>query len=92
MKRKLEKKFDEIAEIAKKRRSKLLEEVDKASLAKTTQLDKQREGLVKIKDALLLTLDTGTTVCSQYDSVEFLVVKDYVEKALQSYIEEVRSV
>ena len=92
LKRKLEKKFHEIAEIAKKRRSELLEEVDKASLAKTTQLDIQREGLVKIKDALHLTLDTGTTVCSQYDSVKFLAVNDYIEKALQTYIEEVRSV
>ena len=55
--------FDKTAEIAKKRRSELLEEVDKASLAKTTQLDMQREGLVKIKDALQLTLDTCTTVC-----------------------------
>ena len=65
--------------------------MDKASLAKTTQLDMQREGLVKIKDALQLTLDTGTTVCSQYDSVEFLAVKDYIEKVSQSYIEEAQS-
>ena len=84
--------FDKIAEIAKKRRSELLEEVDKASLAKTTQLDMQREGLVKIKDALQLTLDTGTTVCSQYDSVELLVVKDYIEKASQSYMKEAQFV
>ena len=92
LKRKLEKKFHEITEIANKRHEESLEEVEKASLAKTTQLDMQREGLVKIKDALQLTLDTGTTVCSQYDSVKFLAVKDYIEKALQSYIEEVRSV
>ena len=84
--------FDKIAEIAKKRRSELLEEVDQASLAKTTQLDMQREGLMKIKDGLQLTLDTGTTVCSQYDSVELLAVKDYIEKASQSYIEEAQSV
>ena len=84
--------FDKIAEITKKRRSELLEEVDKASLAKTTQLDMQREGLVKIKDALQLTLDTGTTVCSQYDSVELLAVKDYIEKASQSYMKEAQSV
>ena len=83
--------FDKIAEIVKKRRSELLEEVDKASLAKTTQLDMQREGLVKIKDALQLTIDTGTTVCSQYDSVELLAVKDYIEKASQSYIMEAQS-
>ncbi len=84
--------FDEIIDIAKKRRSELLEEVDKASLAKTTQLDMQREGLVKIKDALQLTLDTGTTVCSQYDSVELLAVKDYIQTASQSYIDEAQSV
>ena len=84
--------FDKIIDIANKRRSELLEEVDKASLAITTQLDMQREGLVKIKDALQLTLDTGTTVCSQYDSVELLAVKDYIEKASQSYIEEAQSV
>ena len=84
--------FDKIVDIVKKRRSELLEEVDKASLAKTTQLDMQREGLVKIKDALQLTLDTGTTVCSQYDSVELLAVEDYIEKASQSYIKEAQSV
>ena len=84
--------FNEIIDLANKRRSELLEEVDKASFAKTTQLDMQREGLVKIKDALHLTLDTGTTVCSQYDSVELLAVKDYIEKASQSYIEEAQSV
>ena len=83
--------FDEIIDIAKKRRSELLEEVDKASLAKTTQLDMQREGLVKIKDALQLTLDTGTTVCSQYDSVELLAVKDYIQTALKSYFDEAQS-
>ena len=86
LKRKVDETFDEIVDIANKRRSELLEEVDKASLAKTTQLDIQREGLVKIKDALQLTLDTGTTVCSQYDSVELLAVKDYIEKASQSYM------
>ena len=84
--------FDEIVDIAKKRRSELLEEVDKSGLAKTTQLDMQRERLVKIKDGLQLTLDTGTTVCSQYDSVELLAVKDYIEKASQSYIDEAQSV
>ncbi len=83
--------FDEIINIAKKRRSELLEEVDKASLAKTTQLDMQREELVKIKDALQLSLDTGTTVCSQYDSVELLAVKRYIQTALQSYIKEAQS-
>ena len=91
LKQKVDETFDEIIDTVKKRRSEVLEEVDKASLAMTTQLDKQREDLVKIKDAFQLTLDTGTTVCSQYDSVEFLAVKDYIEKASQSYMKEAQS-
>ena len=84
--------FDKIAKVVAKRRQELLEEVDKSSLAKTTQLDIQKEGLEKIKNSLQLAIDTMTAACSEYDSVELLSVKYHVQHAAKECLEESNAV
>ena len=84
--------FNKIAEVVAKRRQELLEEVDKSSLAKTTQLDIQKEGLEKIKNSLQLATDTMTAACSEYDSVELLSVKYHVQHAAKECLKDSKAV
>ena len=92
LKRKINEKFDEITETVKKRRDSLLCEVDGSSIVKTTRLDIQTEALEKIKSGLQLVLETGTAACDEYVDVEFLAIKDYIQRAFDTLIEESRSV
>ncbi len=92
LKRKINEKFDEITETVKKRQDSLLCEVDGSSIAKTTLLDIQKEGLEKIKNGLQLVLETGTAACDEYVDVEFLAIKDYIQRAFDTHIEESHSV
>ena len=84
--------FHKIAKVIAKRRQELLEEVDKSSLAKTTQLDIQKEGLEKIKNSLQLAIDTMTAACSEYDSVELLSVKYHVQHAAKECLDKSKAV
>ena len=92
LKKRITELFDKIAKVVAKRRQELLEEVDKSSLAKTTQLDIQKEGLEKIKNSLQLAIDTMTAACSEYDSVELLSVKYHVQHAAKDCLDESKAV
>ncbi len=50
------------------------------------------EALGKVKNGLQLVLKTSTAACDEYVDIEFLAIKDYIQRAFDTLIEESHSV
>ena len=73
--------FKQIADAVENRRVELIQEVENTAIAKSTQLEIQKEGLDTISAGLQLALEAGSTACKDYDTAEFLAVKGSIFKA-----------
>ena len=91
LKRDIDQVFQEILSAIEKRRKDLLWEVDAMAVAKTTQLQIQREGLEKLIARIQLSLQAGTQACNDYSSAEFLSVKSFIKDNAATLIQELNS-
>ena len=83
--------FKQIADAVENRRVELMQEVENTAIAKSTQLEIQKEGLDTISASLQLALDAGSTACKDYDTAEFLAVKGSIFKASNDLLRESHS-
>ena len=91
LKRDIDQVFQEILSAIEKRRKDLLWEVDAMAVAKTTQLQIQKEGLEKLTAGIQLSLQAGTQACNDYSSAEFLSVKSFIKDNAATLIQELNS-
>ena len=80
--------FGRISAAVEKRRLEVLQEVKNVAVAKTNQLEEQKEGLEKIISGIQLSIDSGRVACSEYSTVEILAVENVVHCASKSLLEE----
>ncbi len=83
--------FKQIADAVENRRLELLQEVENTTIAKSTQLEIQKEGIDKISSGLQLALDAGSVALREYGTVEVLAVKGSILKASNDFLQESRS-
>ena len=84
--------FKRIADAVEIRRLELIQEVENSAIAKSTQLEMQKEGLDKISTGLQLALESGNTACKEYSSTEVLAVKGTIFQASNDLLQESRSI
>ena len=87
----VDKTFRQISDVIEKRRLKLIQEIENSAIARSTLLEKQKEGLDKVSTSLQLALESGSAACKEYSSAEILAVKGTVLLASKGFLEELRS-
>ena len=86
---KLDRTFEEISTAIKSRYDQLSKELEDIAIAKTTQLEMQKEDLEKITASLELALSMGNDVCTTYSKIEALSVKQSVVHALKNVLDHI---
>ncbi len=80
--------FKRISEAVEKRRLELIQEVVNSAVAKSTQLEIQKEALEKISHALKVALSTGRMAANDYTSIELLGVIGAIVSASKQGLDE----
>ena len=81
--------FEVISAAIKSRYDQLSKELEDIAIAKTTQLEMQKEDLEKITAGLELALGIGNDICNNYSSIEALSVKQSVVHALKNVLDHI---
>ncbi len=84
--------FKQIIDAVENRQLELIQECDNSAEAKTTMLEKQKEGLDKMSTSLQLALDSGRVACTEYTNAEVLAVKGTILKTSNEFLQEARSI
>ena len=85
----LDRTFEEISTAIKNCYDQLSKELEDIAIAKTTQLEMQKEDLEKITANLELALSMGNDVCTTYSKIEALSVKQSVVHALKNVLDQI---
>ncbi len=80
--------FRRISEAVERRRLELIQEVKNSTVARSTQLELQKEGLERISRGLEVSLSAGRVAVNDYNSLELLGVKGSVYSASKRCLRE----